>query len=161
MSIVGRSKSDHHRLHNSTFSLESHFNYNHATFLMMRRIPALLLYKKVEMWWTNWPISNFQMKCMSKSKVKMNSRRNKKFYTSGLKRFKKNLFYRVSQQVLERDLVKKIFQNQKRRNIRESLFTLLSRSDLPLIWRIFWQKVSKFTNLRFSIQNLLSHPVLA
>ena len=49
LSIVGRSKSDHHRLHNSTFSLESHFNYNHATFLMMRRIPALLLYKKVEM----------------------------------------------------------------------------------------------------------------
>lgn len=46
----------------STNSLESHFNYNHATFL----IPST---KNTKMWWANWPISNFQMKCMSKSKI--------------------------------------------------------------------------------------------
>ena len=39
-----------------------------------------------------------------------------------------------------KELHQKMYQNHKIRKIRESVFTL----SLPSIWRVFWQKISKF-----------------
>ena len=46
----------------------------------------------------------------------------------------------VSQQVLNMDLGKKISKSQKAKNSWKFVYILLSRADLPSIWRIFWQK---------------------
>ena len=57
--------------------------------------------------------------------------------------------YSVSKQVLDNNIAQ-IFQNHKRRKIRESLFTFWqSCAGFISIWRYFWQKVSNFQCHKF------------
>ena len=68
-------------------------------------------------------------------------------------------YYRVSQKVLDRNLVKNL-SFKKSRKIRENLFSLVL-SSAP-IWRFFHKKIqnSNYDVLMFSLKcNLLGHPL--
>ena len=74
-----------------------------------------------------------------------------------------NSTYKMSQQVLDRNLAKNLYISRKAKKfVKVCLTSKLSSANYPSIWRIIWQKIFKilfFAGIWYFHKNLLEHTV--